>query len=211
MTFLLIPGAGGSAWYWHRVVALLEQHGEQAIAVDLPADDDDADLTPEDGDLDGHSSCDGDCDDDDPGAYPGNLEEPYDGVDNDCDGEDLTDVDALHWDLHLSAFSPLIDRAPPRPVRSRQHSGGHRRVRRPRRRFLGPGPGRLPRVVAPGALRRGHVAGHGLRRPGRAVEVPPRALRRPMDPAMRESFHPESGGVSSESQEWAEYRSFLRP
>ena len=44
MTFLLIPGAGGSAWYWHRVVALLEQHGEQAIAVDLPADDDDADL-----------------------------------------------------------------------------------------------------------------------------------------------------------------------
>ena len=23
MTFLLIPGAGGSAWYWHRVVALL--------------------------------------------------------------------------------------------------------------------------------------------------------------------------------------------
>ena len=45
MTFLLIPGAGGSAWYWHRVVALLEQHGEQAIAVDLPADDDDADLS----------------------------------------------------------------------------------------------------------------------------------------------------------------------
>ncbi|MCK5753024.1 MAG: alpha/beta fold hydrolase, partial [Mycobacterium sp.] len=44
MTVLLIPGAGGSAWYWHRVVALLEQHGEQAIAVDLPADDDDADL-----------------------------------------------------------------------------------------------------------------------------------------------------------------------
>ncbi len=98
----------------------------------------------------------------DPTGTDGNLSE-------DPVLQDLTDVDALHWDLHLSAFSPLIDRAPPRPVRSRQHSGGHRRVRRPRRRFLGPGPGRLPRVVAPGALRRGHVAGHGLRRPGRAV------------------------------------------
>ncbi|MDY6995328.1 MAG: alpha/beta fold hydrolase [Actinomycetota bacterium] len=44
MTFLLIPGAGGQAWYWHRVVPLLEQQGHTAIAVDLPADDDDADL-----------------------------------------------------------------------------------------------------------------------------------------------------------------------
>jgi pimeloyl-ACP methyl ester carboxylesterase len=41
---LLIPGAGGSAWYWHRVVPLLEQAGVAAIAVDLPADDPEADL-----------------------------------------------------------------------------------------------------------------------------------------------------------------------
>lgn len=44
MAHLLIPGAGGSAWYWHRVVPLLEEAGVAAIAVDLPADDPEADL-----------------------------------------------------------------------------------------------------------------------------------------------------------------------
>jgi pimeloyl-ACP methyl ester carboxylesterase len=38
-TFLLIPGAGGVAWYWHRVVPLLEKAGHQALAIDLPGDD----------------------------------------------------------------------------------------------------------------------------------------------------------------------------
>ena len=38
-TFALIPGAGGTAWYWHRVVPLLQAAGHEAIAVDLPADD----------------------------------------------------------------------------------------------------------------------------------------------------------------------------
>lgn len=38
-TFVLIPGAGGAAWYWHRVVPLLRDAGHQAIAVDLPGDD----------------------------------------------------------------------------------------------------------------------------------------------------------------------------
>ena len=38
-TFVLIPGAGGAAWYWHRVVDLLRSAGHQAIAVDLPGDD----------------------------------------------------------------------------------------------------------------------------------------------------------------------------
>ena len=40
MTYALIPGSGGSAWYWHRVTPLLPD----AIAIDLPADDDSADL-----------------------------------------------------------------------------------------------------------------------------------------------------------------------
>ncbi|MEU4680513.1 alpha/beta hydrolase [Micromonospora sp. NPDC023737] len=43
-TYILIPGAGGAAWYWHRLVPLLHQRGHEAIAVDLPAGDDNAGL-----------------------------------------------------------------------------------------------------------------------------------------------------------------------
>jgi pimeloyl-ACP methyl ester carboxylesterase len=43
-TFVLIPGAGGSAWYWHLVVSLLKQRGHEAIPVALPAADDTAGL-----------------------------------------------------------------------------------------------------------------------------------------------------------------------
>lgn len=38
-TFILIPGAGGSAWVWSRVTRLLVEAGHEAIAVDLPGDD----------------------------------------------------------------------------------------------------------------------------------------------------------------------------
>jgi pimeloyl-ACP methyl ester carboxylesterase len=38
-SFVLIPGAGGMAWYWHRVAEALAHAGREAIAVDLPADD----------------------------------------------------------------------------------------------------------------------------------------------------------------------------
>jgi pimeloyl-ACP methyl ester carboxylesterase len=43
-TFALIPGAGGSAWYWSGVVPLLERAGHTAVAIDLPGDDDTAGL-----------------------------------------------------------------------------------------------------------------------------------------------------------------------
>jgi pimeloyl-ACP methyl ester carboxylesterase len=43
-TFVLVPGAGGQAWYWHRLVAELERRGHEAVAVDLPTDDEDAGL-----------------------------------------------------------------------------------------------------------------------------------------------------------------------
>ena len=43
-TFALIPGAGGTAWYWHRVAPLLAAAGHQVIAADLPADDETAGL-----------------------------------------------------------------------------------------------------------------------------------------------------------------------
>ena len=36
-TYLLLPGAGGSAWYWHRVVADLAGRGHRAVAVEFPA------------------------------------------------------------------------------------------------------------------------------------------------------------------------------
>lgn len=42
--FVLVPGAGGSAWYWHRVVPKLQQQGHEAVAVALPAADDRAGL-----------------------------------------------------------------------------------------------------------------------------------------------------------------------
>lgn len=42
--FVLIPGAGGDAWYWHLVAPTLQEHGHQAIPVDLPAADDRAGL-----------------------------------------------------------------------------------------------------------------------------------------------------------------------
>lgn len=37
--FVLIPGAGGAAWYWSRVLPLLHDTGHEAVAVDLPGDD----------------------------------------------------------------------------------------------------------------------------------------------------------------------------
>jgi hypothetical protein len=43
-TYVLIPGAGGTAWYWHRLVPELQQRGHEVVAVDLPADDDSAGL-----------------------------------------------------------------------------------------------------------------------------------------------------------------------
>jgi alpha-beta hydrolase superfamily lysophospholipase len=41
MAYALIPGADGSAWYWHRVAAPLPD----ALTIDPPAGDDSADLT----------------------------------------------------------------------------------------------------------------------------------------------------------------------
>jgi pimeloyl-ACP methyl ester carboxylesterase len=43
-TFVLIPGAGGSAFYWHRLMEELERRGRAAVAVELPAGDETAGL-----------------------------------------------------------------------------------------------------------------------------------------------------------------------
>lgn len=43
-TFVLIPGAGGDAWYWHHLEPLLREHGHDVVAVELPAADETAGL-----------------------------------------------------------------------------------------------------------------------------------------------------------------------
>ena len=43
-TYVLVPGAGGEAWYWSRVVGELTRRGHEAITVDLPAADESAGL-----------------------------------------------------------------------------------------------------------------------------------------------------------------------
>ena len=43
-TFILVPGAGGDAFYWHRVLPLLRDAGHEAVAVRLPAGEDGAGL-----------------------------------------------------------------------------------------------------------------------------------------------------------------------
>jgi pimeloyl-ACP methyl ester carboxylesterase len=40
--FVLIPGSGGTAWYWSRVAPLLVAAGHEARPVDLPGDDETA-------------------------------------------------------------------------------------------------------------------------------------------------------------------------
>jgi pimeloyl-ACP methyl ester carboxylesterase len=42
--YVLVPGSGGRAWYWHRVIPELRRVGHEAIAVDLPAADESAGL-----------------------------------------------------------------------------------------------------------------------------------------------------------------------
>ena len=44
-TFVLLPGAGCDAWYWHLVVPDLEAAGHDVLAVDLPVTDDTATFT----------------------------------------------------------------------------------------------------------------------------------------------------------------------
>ncbi|MEW9534362.1 alpha/beta fold hydrolase [Microbispora sp. NPDC049125] len=43
-SYVLVPGAGGSAWYWHRLVPELWRRGHDVVAVDLPAADESAGL-----------------------------------------------------------------------------------------------------------------------------------------------------------------------
>jgi pimeloyl-ACP methyl ester carboxylesterase len=44
MIYVLVPGAGGDAWYWHRVERELAHRGRAAVSVELPSDDESAGL-----------------------------------------------------------------------------------------------------------------------------------------------------------------------
>ncbi len=65
-----------------------------------------------DDDGDGYSEDQGDCDDADASRGPGTEEVPYDGVDQDCDGADLTDVDGDGYDSELAGGSDCDDADP---------------------------------------------------------------------------------------------------
>jgi len=41
-TFVLVPGAGGGTWFWHRLLPELETRGHVGIPVDLPTADESA-------------------------------------------------------------------------------------------------------------------------------------------------------------------------
>ncbi len=60
-------------------------------------------------DADGYSHAEGDFDDNDPTIYPGAVEIPYDGIDQDCNGIDLTDVDGDGYDGYQVGGPDLDD------------------------------------------------------------------------------------------------------
>ncbi|MEE2828531.1 MAG: putative metal-binding motif-containing protein, partial [Myxococcota bacterium] len=66
----------------------------------------------DDADFDGWTSCGGDCNDTQPTIYPGAPEIPYDAIDQDCNGSDLTDLDGDGYDCSCVGGSDCNDLNP---------------------------------------------------------------------------------------------------
>ena len=74
------------------------------------ADDDDDATLPDDGDGDGWTPAEGDCDDADPGVHPG-AHEDCDGQDNDCDGDADEGCDGVCGDGYAAGTCEECDGA----------------------------------------------------------------------------------------------------
>ncbi len=85
--------------------------GQEDQSQDDTASDDTLPSGSTDEDGDGYAAGE-DCDDTDPGAWPGAEEIPYDGIDQDCDGYDLTDLDGDGWDAEEAGGEDCDDEDP---------------------------------------------------------------------------------------------------
>ncbi len=85
---------------------------EDSQAISDQEDPRDRDLSDIDNDGDGYTENENDCDDTNPSIHPGSLDIPYDGIDQDCSGQDLTDVDGDGFDAIAAGGNDCNDNDP---------------------------------------------------------------------------------------------------